>query len=40
MPSPARDPRMLLVGLCFFLSGAAALVYEVAWQQICARGAW
>src|SRR5947209_19351229 len=36
MSSPARDPRLLLVTLCFFLSGAAALVYQVAWQRILA----
>ena len=36
MSSPVRDPRLLLVGLCFFLSGAAALVYQVAWQRILA----
>jgi spermidine synthase len=36
MFSPARDARLLLVGLWFFLSGAAALVYQVAWQRILA----
>src|SRR5688500_1943973 len=28
-----REPRLLLVGLAFFLSGAAALAYQVAWQR-------
>src|SRR6266481_1079094 len=36
MSPPARDPRLVLIGLCFFLSGAAALVYQVAWQRILA----
>jgi predicted membrane-bound spermidine synthase len=31
-----REPRLLLVGLAFFLSGAAALAYQVAWQRILA----
>src|SRR4051812_19775201 len=28
--------RLLLIGLAFFLSGAAALSYQVAWQRILA----
>src|SRR5215510_1709614 len=36
MPSLIRRPRLLLVGLAFFLSGAAALAYQVAWQRILA----
>jgi len=31
-----RRPPLPLVGLAFFLSGAAALVYQVAWQRILA----
>ena len=31
-----RDPRLFVVGLAFFLSGAAALAYQVAWQRILA----
>ena len=31
-----RDPRLSVVGLAFFLSGAAALAYQVAWQRILA----
>jgi predicted membrane-bound spermidine synthase len=31
-----RERRILLVGLLFFLSGAAALVYQVAWQRLLA----
>ena len=32
-----RDsPAVVLAGLLFFLSGAAALVYQVAWQRILA----
>jgi predicted membrane-bound spermidine synthase len=33
---PLRDPRLFVVGLAFFLSGAAALAYQVAWQRILA----
>jgi spermidine synthase len=33
---PPDRPRLLLVGLAFFLSGAAALAYQVAWQRILA----
>jgi predicted membrane-bound spermidine synthase len=36
MPSSLRQPRLVLVGLAFFLSGAAALAYQVAWQRILA----
>src|SRR5947207_2276138 len=28
--------RLLLIGLAFFLSGAAALSYQVAWQRLLA----
>src|SRR5512144_2541355 len=32
-----RDtPAVVLAGLLFFLSGAAALVYQVAWQRLLA----
>src|SRR5687768_11708484 len=31
-----RDPRLIPIGLAFFLSGAAALAYQVAWQRILA----
>ena len=32
-----RDtPAVSLAGLLFFLSGAAALVYQVAWQRLLA----
>ncbi|HSD29379.1 MAG TPA: fused MFS/spermidine synthase, partial [Vicinamibacteria bacterium] len=33
-----RRPSLLLVGVAFLLSGAAALVYQVAWQRILALG--
>jgi hypothetical protein len=33
---PRRDPRLFVVGLAFFLSGGAALAYQVAWQRILA----
>lgn len=33
-----RRPSLALVGLAFLLSGAAALVYQVAWQRILALG--
>jgi spermidine synthase len=36
MPALLRDARLPLVGLAFFLSGAAALAYQVAWQRILA----
>src|SRR5499433_1292055 len=36
MPSVLRRPRLVLVGLAFFLSGAAALAYQVAWQRLLA----
>jgi len=36
MRSLPRDGRLVLVGLAFFLSGAAALAYQVAWQRILA----
>src|SRR5260221_7230446 len=36
MPAAPRDLRLLLVGLAFFLSGGAALAYQVAWQRILA----
>src|SRR5438874_387999 len=36
MPSFRATPRLVLVGLAFFLSGAAALAYQVAWQRILA----
>ena len=36
MPGVLRQPRLVLVGLAFFLSGAAALAYQVAWQRILA----
>jgi spermidine synthase len=36
MPVAPRDPRLLLVGVAFFLSGAAALAYQVAWQRLLA----
>src|SRR4029450_8396560 len=36
MPGVLRHPRLLLVGVAFFLSGAAALAYQVAWQRILA----
>ncbi|HUG52034.1 MAG TPA: spermidine synthase [Vicinamibacteria bacterium] len=36
MPRSLRDPSLPLVGLAFFLSGAAALAYQVAWQRILA----
>ena len=37
-PRPGRivRPELLLAGLAFFLSGAAGLVYQVAWQRILA----
>jgi spermidine synthase len=31
-----RDPRLPLVGAAFFLSGAAALAYQVSWQRVLA----
>jgi spermidine synthase len=33
-PAAPRGPRFTLVALAFFLSGAAALVYQVVWQRI------
>ena len=36
MPAPLRHLHLVLVGLAFFLSGAAALAYQVAWQRILA----
>lgn len=38
MPRPARSGavRLGVLGFCFALSGAAALVYQVAWQRILA----
>ena len=36
MPAALRDPRLHIVGLAFFLSGAAALAYQVAWQRLLA----
>ncbi len=36
MPGAGRPPRLPLVGIAFFLSGAAALAYQVAWQRILA----
>jgi hypothetical protein len=36
MPSVVRQPRLVVVGLAFFLSGAAALAYQVAWQRLLA----
>jgi len=36
MPGPSRRPHLVLIGLAFFLSGAAALAYQVAWQRILA----
>ena len=36
MPAPLRHLHLVLVGLAFLLSGAAALVYQVAWQRILA----
>src|SRR5882672_3715013 len=36
MPAAPPGPRLLVVGLAFFLSGAAALAYQVAWQRILA----
>src|SRR5574340_74449 len=33
---PGEAIRVAFVGLLFFLSGAAALVYQVAWQRILA----
>jgi predicted membrane-bound spermidine synthase len=33
---PSRWPTLTLAGLAFLLSGAAALVYQVAWQRILA----
>jgi len=36
MPGVLRDLRLVIVGLAFFLSGAAALAYQVAWQRILA----
>ena len=36
MPAALRDPRLSIVGVAFFLSGAAALAYQVAWQRILA----
>jgi hypothetical protein len=32
--SPETSWRLLLVGAAFFMSGGAALVYQVAWQRI------
>jgi len=32
------DKALLLVGVAFFLSGASALVYQVAWQRMLALG--
>src|SRR5688500_12300881 len=34
--SSLREARLLLVGAAFFLSGAAALAYQVSWQRILA----
>ncbi|MCP4903249.1 MAG: hypothetical protein GY906_40320 [bacterium] len=31
--NPSRGPRWLVLLICFFLSGAAALVYQVAWTR-------
>jgi predicted membrane-bound spermidine synthase len=36
MPGARRHSRLAVVGLAFFLSGAAALAYQVAWQRILA----
>src|SRR4029079_3023470 len=36
MPVALRDPRLSVVRLAFFLSGAAALAYQVAWQRLLA----
>ncbi|HET6897569.1 MAG TPA: fused MFS/spermidine synthase [Vicinamibacteria bacterium] len=36
MPGVVRQPRLVVVGLAFFLSGAAALAYQVAWQRLLA----
>jgi predicted membrane-bound spermidine synthase len=36
MPGSPRRPHLVLIGLAFFLSGAAALAYQVAWQRILA----
>jgi predicted membrane-bound spermidine synthase len=36
MPAPLGRLHLILVGLAFFLSGAAALAYQVAWQRILA----
>jgi hypothetical protein len=34
---PSAISTWVLVGLAFFLSGAAALIYPVAWQRILAQ---
>ena len=36
MPAGLRRFHLVLIGLAFFLSGAAALAYQVAWQRILA----
>ena len=36
MPASLRSIQLVCVGLAFFLSGAAALAYQVAWQRILA----
>jgi len=36
LTGPPASRRALAAGLLFFLSGAAALVYQVAWQRILA----